>query len=183
MYAQQEHTDYSPQQRPVFTQSGIMTANINPAAPGIQITEESFIIQSRFGEVEIRKDNAIYFPHGLLGLQPKLHFGLVDMPQKNMGQFKLLQCLNDSTLSFVVLPLDMDNTLIAREDLMETCEVLNVKAENLLTLLIVSVQRSPEGNKVTANVRAPVIIDVADKAAIQFVFPHSKYEICHTLAK
>jgi flagellar assembly factor FliW len=151
-----------------------------PNAPG---DASSLVIQSRFGEVTVRKDNALFFPQGLLGLPPKLHFAIVDIPQKNMGQFKLLQCLSDHSLSFIVLPVDIDNIIIARADLAETCSVLNVKEENLLTLLIVSVQRTPEGSKVTANARAPIIVDVSDRAAIQFVFPHSKYQISHPLTK
>lgn len=146
-------------------------------------SDSALTIESRFGSVTVHRENAIFFPQGLLGLPPKLHFAITDIPQKSMGQFKLLQCLNDHSLSFIVLPLDVDNTLIERADLLETCDILNVKEENLLTLLIISVQRSPEGVKVTANVRAPVVIDVADKAAIQYVFPHSKYQITHPLTK
>lgn len=144
---------------------------------------ETIAIESRFGPVTVTRKNAIFFPQGLLGLPPKLHFAVTDIPQKNMGQFKLLQCLNDHSLSFIVLPVDVNNTIIEHADIMELCEILSVKEENLLTLLIVSVQRSPEGVKVTANARAPVIIDVADRAAIQYVFPHSKYQITHPLTK
>ena len=142
---------------------------------------EELTIESRFGTIHVSKDNALYFPQGLLGLPQNLHFVLADIPRENMGQFKLLQCLNDHTVSFVVLPLDSENSLIEKSDLLECCDTLNVKEDDLLTLLIVSVQRSPEAIKVTANLRAPVIVDVNDKAAIQYVFPTNKYDICHQL--
>lgn len=146
------------------------------------INQHEMVIETRFGKIGVSLDNAIFFPQGLLGLSENLHFVITDIPQKtNMGQFKLLQCLNDHSLSFVVLPLDIDNTVIERTDLEECCNLLNVPADNLLTLLIVSVNRTPEDTKVTANIRAPIIVDVEDKAGIQYVFPHAKYDISHTL--
>lgn len=139
-------------------------------------------IKSRFGEIAVSLDTAINFPQGILGFAQNLHFALSEIPRENMGSFKLLQCLNDHTLSFVVLPLALDNKFIERQDLMEACQNLNVKVEDLLVLAIVSVQRTPDYVKVTANLRAPVIVDVKDKAAIQYVFPHNKYLINQVLS-
>jgi flagellar assembly factor FliW len=142
---------------------------------------EHLTIASRFGEVTVHLANAIHFPQGLLGLPDDLHFCLTDIPKENMGQFKLLQCLNDHSLSFVVLPLDLDNNLIEKEDLQDACRQANIAENTLALLMITSVQRSPEGVSVTANVRAPILVDVDDKAAIQFVFSNSKYNICHPI--
>ncbi len=138
-------------------------------------------IESRFGSVTVDTERAIFFPHGLLGLPDNLHFAITDIPKDNMKGFSLLQCLNDHSLSFVVMPIDLDNNLIEKKDLEEVCNAVGVPAKNLLTLLIVSVQRSPESVKVTANLRAPVIVDAERKIAGQYVFPHNKYEICHQL--
>jgi len=142
---------------------------------------EELVIESRFGEISVNTKNSIYFPQGLLGLPDNLHFCLTDIPNKNMGQFKLLQCLNDVTLSFVVLPIDIDNSLIDREDIDECCNLAKIETENLLVLLVVSVQRTPGDIKVTANIRAPIIVDIHDKAALQYVFPNNKYEISQRL--
>ncbi len=138
-------------------------------------------IESRFGEVKVDKNKAIFFPQGLLGMPDNLDFCLTDIPKKDMGNFRLLQCLNDPSLSFVVLPLDMDNAFIERSDLEECCNVADIEAKNLLVMLIVSVQKTPDSTKVTANMRAPIIVDISDMAAFQHVFPHSKYEICQVL--
>ncbi len=140
-------------------------------------------IQSRFGEVSADLNKAIFFPHGLLGLPEKLHFVVTDMPHQDMQQFKLLQCVNDHALSFVVLALDYNNVFINQEDVKTTCETLNIQPENLLMMLIVTAQRSPSGTRVSANVRAPIVIDIQDKAAIQFVFPHNKYSITQSLSE
>jgi len=139
------------------------------------------VIESRFGEITVNTKSSIYFPQGLLGLPDNLHFCLTDIPSKNMGQFKLLQCLNDVTLSFVVLPVDIDNSIIDREDIDECCNLAKIEVDNLLMLLVVSVQRTPGDVKVTANIRAPIIVDVNDKAALQYVFPNNKYQISQRL--
>ncbi len=158
------------------------TRLLNMSAVEENISSEVIKIRSRFGEVAIHLENAIFFPQGLLGLPDNLHFGLTEIPKENMGQFKLLQCLNDHDLSFVVLPLDIDNILIDKEDIQDCCRQVNIAEENLAILLIISVQRSPDGVRITANVRAPILIDVQDRAAIQFVFSNSKYNICHPMA-
>jgi len=139
-------------------------------------------IESRFGAITVSLENAIYFPQGLLGLPENLHFVLTDIPVKNMGQFKLLQCLNDHSLSFVVLPLGVENKFIESKDIEDCCNIMGVKKESALVLLIVSVQRSPESVKITANVRAPVMVDSERKVAGQYVFPNNKYEICQPLS-
>ncbi len=133
-------------------------------------------IDSRFGAITVDLENAVYFPQGLLGLKNDIHFAITDFPQ-GMGQFKLLQCLNDHAMSFIVLPLNIDNKLIARKDMEDAARVLNIELKHLVCLLIVSVKRTPEGSDITANVRAPVLIDTNDKAGIQYVFPHNKYDI------
>ncbi len=188
MYMQQERAASMAAVFTGFTArvSGTVKGKSGQAFPEQASGGSELEIQSRFGAVTARKESAIFFPYGLLGLPPSLHFVVTDIPrykEQNLGHFKLLQCLNDHSVSFIVLPIDMDNTIVAREDISEACRALNVREENLLTLLIVSVQRSPDSLRVTVNARAPVIVDVADKAAIQYVFPTSKYEICHLLTK
>ena len=140
-------------------------------------------IQSRFGEVVADVDHAIFFPQGLLGLIDNLSFVITDIPGRNMGQFRLLQCLNDHSVSFIVLPIDVDNRLIVRSDLEDACDALGVSLKNLLSLLIVSIKQMPEGVTVTANARAPVIIDTASKAGLQYVFPHNRYDVRTLLSK
>ena len=52
----------------------------------------------------------------------------------------------------------------------------------LLILAIVSVQRTPEATRITGNIRAPLIVDVVEKVALQYVFPNSQYQISHPLS-
>ncbi len=157
--------------------SGGETATVNTVSDHNQPQTGHVKIASRFGELDVQYENAVFFPQGLLGLTDNLSFAVTDIPGRNMGQFRLLQCLNDHSVSFIVLPVDIDNRLISRQDLEESCQALNISVKNLLTLLIVSIKQMPDGVVVSANARAPVMTDTSDKAGIQYVFPHNRYDV------
>lgn len=146
--------------------------------------KEKFIeIQSRFGTITVNLENTLFFPRGIIGMGGELHFVLSDFPaERRMGNFRLLQCLNDQSLSFVVLPLGLDNPFLAQVDLEECCRATGINPEQLLVLLIISVNRAPDFIRITANLRAPLVIDTEDKTAVQYVFPGNNYDICHVLS-
>lgn len=143
--------------------------------------EDIISIESRFGSVEVNTSNALFFPSGLLGLPDNLHFCLTSFPDERMSQFKVLQSLNDHSLSFVVLPVDIVNNLIESQDITDACNVLGVEQENLLILLIASVHRTPDNVSLTVNVRAPIMVDAEQKLAAQYVFTNNKYDVRHKI--
>lgn len=143
---------------------------------------ENVTITSRFGEVTVSLKNSIAFPHGLLGLPQFKHYALSTMPNPKLGSFKLLQSLEDADLSFAVLPVASDTPLIEKADILECCNAVGVEEKDLALMLIVSVQKLPGGNsRITANLRAPVMVDTNRKLAMQYVFPHTKYQIAYEL--
>lgn len=160
---------------------GAMTAKQAKSEESANKDSQHITIESRFGQVQVKLENAIFFPQGLLGLPDNLHFTITDVPRKNMGNFKLLQCLNDHSLSFVVLPLGLENPVIEKRDLEDCCKSVGIPINDLVVLLIASVQKTPESVRITVNARAPVVIDTVRKVAGQYVFPHNKYEICQPL--
>lgn len=152
-------------------------------APGGSTGEENGIltIPSRFGEVQVDLSRIISFPKGLLGMPDRFRFALADFPTPNMQQFKLLQSLDDTALSFISLPLEVHNSLIAEADILDAVRYLNIPLNDMAMLLIVSVHRSPEGAKISVNARAPLFVDASRKLGIQHVFPHDKYKVQHML--
>lgn len=148
----------------------------------LEKAEESVTITSRFGEVTVSLKNAIAFPHGLLGLPQFKNYCLTKMPNPKLGHFQLLQSLDDVELSFAVLPIEPENALIDAADIEECCKATCVERKNLGLILVVSVQRQLSGgNKITVNLRAPIVIDTERKAAMQYVFPNNKYQIAYEL--
>ncbi len=156
-------------------------ANSADASP-VSAATTPIVVESRFGQLEVHPEQALHFPYGLLGLPENLHFSLNEVPEGKLPQFKLLQCLNDHALSFVVLPIGVDNPILARKDIEETCTTLNIDLEHVGVVLIASVRRVPGATQVTVNARAPIFLDTEDKAGIQYVFPHGRYDISQAIS-
>lgn len=138
-------------------------------------------VQSRFGEISIDTSKAIAFPRGLLGLPDKANFVVANFPSEKMQQFKVLQSLDDASLAFITLPLDLQNPVIAVADLRAACAELQIEESALAVLLVVSVHRSPEQVKLSVNARAPLLIDANRRTGVQYVFQTDAYKVQHML--
>jgi len=148
-------------------------------AGGIPTAPET--IHSRFGEITVDIGKTLQFPRGLLGMADKSRFVLANFPSEKMQQFTLLQSLDDKTLSFITLPVVLDNPILARSDIREACQELQIAEPNVAILLIVSVHRRPTEVKLSVNARAPLFIDSARKLGMQHVFQNDTYKVQHML--
>lgn len=138
-------------------------------------------IASRFGDISVDLDKAVVFPRGLLGMPDKFQFVLSAFPNPKMQQFMILQSLDDKTLSFIALPLDMQNAILSSDDIRTASSDLQIKEENLAVLLIVSVHRGMDQVKLSVNARAPLFIDAQRKTGVQYVFQQDRYKVQHML--
>jgi flagellar assembly factor FliW len=144
-------------------------------------TDEPEVIDTRFGKITLQKNNPVTFPRGLLGMADKFHFFLTEFPSQKLARFKLLQSLDDYALSFITLPLNLQNGIIVPEDLSHACDDLGMNVSNLVTLLIVSVHRTPAKTMLTVNARAPLLIDSSMRLAAQYVFQTDRYQVQHVI--
>lgn len=165
-------------------------------AGGFQFIEKSNIkdgkleLNSRFGKVEVDINNSIYFPSGVFGMPQDCNFCLTDLPipencsdsQANiMKEFKLLQCLNNESLSFIVMALGVENNLIAEEDIEEACQQLQFDINNVLIVLIAHIHNRSDDMLISVNLKAPIIIDSEKKLGVQYIFTFNKYEVRHII--
>jgi len=166
--------------------TGSGTAVLMQAAMDVQQREaqlpETEAIDTRFGKVIVYRRNPIVFPNGVLGMPDKFQFCLTSFPVEKLARFKLLQSLDDNQLSFITLPLDSENPIIAREDLEQAAKDLEIPFEQMAILLIVSVHRESSGVKLSVNARAPIVMHAARRIAHQYVFGSSKYDIRHLVS-
>lgn len=139
------------------------------------------VIKSRFGEISVDTGKALTFPRGLLGMPERFNFILANFPSPKMQQFKLLQSLEDAALSFITLPTELQNSIVARADISAACRDLQINEQSLALLFIVSVHRTPEQVKLSVNARAPLLIDAERKTGIQYVFQNDDYKVQHML--
>lgn len=159
--------------------SGLDRAVVPPSTKEDKNTRK---ISSRFGDIEVDLSSKVTFKHGLLGIPAAVSFCLTDLPHITTDQFKLLQCLEDDSLSFIVVPSQYDNQLIKASDLDEACKVLEFKSDVLLVLFIVTIHESGNERHISVNAKAPVLIDALNKNATQYVFQNSAYEIQHRIS-
>jgi flagellar assembly factor FliW len=150
----------------------------NPAAPTM------VRIQNKLGTFEFDRARSIHFPVGVVGFSDVHEFGLADIPFESMAQFKLLQCLDESTLSFIVLPADLSASPIEAEDLKEACTTLGIDLKDLVMLFIITVRSAGPGQGISLSInhRAPIMIDSNTRVARQYVMSSNKYSVQHLIA-
>jgi flagellar assembly factor FliW len=139
-------------------------------------------IETRFGRVTVNPRNPIFFPSGLLGIPDRHRFCLTHFPSEKMARFKLLQSLEDEALSFITLPIDVNNPIIDRVDLEQAARDLEMPLDDVAVLLIVTVHRESGVAKLSVNARAPVLMQASRRVAAQHVFSHTKYLIRQPLS-
>lgn len=161
--------------------SGIAMPNHTPFVTENPSADASAMItiKTRFGEVTVDTTKTVLFPRGLLGMPDKPRYAIASFPSTKMAQFKLLQSLDDHSLSFITLPLEIENSIISAADIRSAAADMQIKEESLAILLIVSVHRSPDQVKLSVNARAPIFIDAERRVGVQHVFQNDSYKVQH----
>jgi flagellar assembly factor FliW len=154
---------------------------IPPLSPPSQETEskpERFTIETRFGTVEINPDNKLHFRSGLLGFGAATEFVLIDLENPKYELFRMLQCINDPSLSFIVFPPNLEIGRIDRSDIEAAAKSVNIGVDDLVVLLLVTVRGQEDGsNTLSVNLRAPVLVDSVKFTGTQYVMPNDKYPV------
>lgn len=150
-------------------------------APSMPQAQACRIIKCRFGNVEINDDNIILFPRGLLGFEGRSEYAVINLPNSTTDQFKFLQSLTDPDLGFIVTEIATAIDAIDPSDLLEAYKQCEAHPNDALTLLIVSVRRGADGIEMTANLRAPLIINMSTRTGRQHVMSNGRYPIRFTM--
>jgi flagellar assembly factor FliW len=121
---------------------------------------------SRFGLVELKSDEILTFNEGLLGFKDLRQFVLLDDPNDDI--FAWLQSCELPSIAFPVLEPELFghkyNVNFNRTDL----ESLKLQAsETPAYLTIITIPDDP--TQMTANIKAPIVINIAQKIARQCV--------------
>lgn len=132
------------------------------------------------GNIEITKEDIISFPYGLLGFENHHEFVLLNIPGNN--HFKVLQDINQSHLSFLLInPWDFFNNYemdIPDENLSKID--IDSKLENEIEVYNI-VTLGSTFQESTANLLAPIIINLNAKKGKQFILNDSIFTTKHKL--
>jgi flagellar assembly factor FliW len=133
------------------------------------------IIQtSRFGQVSLKEEDVLTFPEGLLGFADLRQFVLLDDPSDEI--FAWLQSCESPQIAFPVLEPELFTesykATLSKGDL----EALKLpSADKARYFSIVSIPDDP--TQMTANLKAPIVMNVAGKLARQCVLQDNNLAI------
>lgn len=132
----------------------------------------------RFGDLDIEEGNIIQFPNGLPGFPEEK--GFVLLPYQENSPFAFLQSIHEPNLAFMIVDsftFFPDYEFKLDDDLVQE---LNLSPQNPPQVFnIVTVPDKIE--KTTANLLAPVMINVKEKLGMQVVLEKSSYTTKHLL--
>lgn len=123
------------------------------------------VVTGQFGEVEFSEDSVIYFPKGTIGFEECRQFLVVE--DEAYTPFKGLMSVDARQVSFPVLdpfmidaefgkmlPPALTERLCSSDNKMDVFCIVNLNGEN---------------NKVTINLKSPIVIDYQQKRGEQIV--------------
>jgi len=135
---------------------------------------------SRFGTIEIQDDQIIHMPSGIIGFPDDKRYVLFE--HKKGSPFLWLQSLDNPSLAFVLVDphqFKPDYEIqVSPEDSIDL--ELNHASNGIQTLVIANIS-SGNSMKVTANLLAPLIINVRKKLAKQVILYQSSYSHNHVI--
>lgn len=131
-----------------------------------------------FGEIEVTDEKMITFPNGIIGFPELERFLLIYDAEKDKNGISWLQSIDEPAFAMpVVDPLKLESDY----NPMVEDEVLNVlgelKQESMLVLVTMTVPS--DITKMTANLKAPIIINADNNKACQLIIEDERYKVKH----
>ena len=135
-----------------------------------------------FGRIAIEDDKIIRFDHGILGFPDLKDFTLIFNEDKGVeSSIKWLQSLQESAFAMPV----MNPALVVAEyspnlaaDLLKPLGD-NLDSENILMFVTVTVPK--DITKTTVNLKAPIIVSVENRKAVQLISDDDAYSVKHAI--
>ena len=126
---------------------------------------------SRFGEIEVSEETLLTFPSGLVGFPAIRQFVVLDVADG--CQYQWLQAVDEPDLAFVII----DIHLLDPEFRVEICDegLSELEITQVDAVLIMAVVTIPSGQPehATANLRAPLIVNLRTRKGKQLILNES----------
>lgn len=129
---------------------------------------------SRFGLISITTDDVISFPEGLLGFNELRRFVLLDDPSDEI--FAWLQSCEDPNVAFPLLEPELFANGFKVQLTKHDMEIIGLaSSEGARCFSIITIPADP--TQMTANMKAPIVINVAKRLARQCVLQDNSLAI------
>lgn len=133
-----------------------------------------------YGDVEYSENNIITFEKGILGFEELKKYALIKL--MDYEPFYLLQSIEDESIGFIVLsPFDFyrEYEFDLDENNLKRLKIENEGEVNVFA--IVTLDSDP--NKITTNLKAPIIINISNNLGEQIVLNRDQYKIKQPLMR
>lgn len=129
-----------------------------------------------FGEIDVAEDRIISFTTGIMGFEKYVHYTLIFNAEKK-GNIMWLQSLDEPELAFTVMdPMKIVpeyNPVVEDEWLAPLGEVETEDDYFLLSVVTVP----SDLTKMTANLKAPIVINMKTMKACQIIVNNDDYQV------
>ncbi len=151
----------------------------------VVLPSETVVVETRFGTYEFAPNETVMMPRGLLGFADIQLFGLGNLPAPMPEDFKLLQSLGEPPISFIVVPMTSDEAPIEAADLDQACAATGFVRDQIHVMFLCTIRPRDDGEGIDmwANIRAPILFDLAARQARQYVLPSDRYPLRQPLDK
>ena len=138
------------------------------------------VVTTRFGELEVHPEEVIHFPEGILGF-PELHqYCLVDPADDTLILW--LQSLDQPEVAFPVLEPKIFKTDYTVR--LSAQELKLLRLEKIHQSIVFSILTIPKDvTQMTANLKAPIVVNLADQVGRQVVLQENEYTLKHLMFK
>lgn len=135
---------------------------------------------ARFGDLQIGDEEVIRIPNGVLGFPDRTRYVLVDSGDDTLVLW--LQSLEDANLAFPLLePKIFYPTYSVR---LTPMELRDLKLESVNQSVVFSILTITEDvTAMTANLKAPIVVNLKEQIARQVVLSENEYGIKHSMFK
>ncbi|KMT21689.1 flagellar assembly protein FliW [Clostridium cylindrosporum] len=124
-----------------------------------------------FGEIEIDKNSILSFESGIPGFEEYKQYAIIDVEDR---KFKCLQSIDEKDVCLIIIsPWDYFESYEFNISDSEVNELGIIESNQALVFNIVTVRE----NNVTANLIAPIVINILNNKARQIVLCNSNYSV------
>jgi flagellar assembly factor FliW len=142
---------------------------------------EELVFATRFGEVKLRKDRLISFPQGLFGFRECTSFGLTRLPNVDESPILLMQCVNEPSVAFLVADPKVLGLKIEGDDEDEALKGTNMPKTDTQFLSILTLYDNGDSYYLTANLKAPLLVDSNQRMGVQYILTSKNYTTQHKI--
>lgn len=129
---------------------------------------------SRFGVIEVDEEKVIHMAGPILGFEGSRNYIILLHSEKT--PFCWLQSLEESRVAFLILnpqTVKSDYEILLSDDDVQLLEIQ--KPEEVILMMIATIRSNPL--MITANLRAPIVINATKRLAKQIVLENQDYPV------